>query len=212
MMHISRLCEELILWSCSEWKLIEMDDSVTTGSSLMPQKKNPDGAELVRGKFGSILGNQISVITMMKSLPLSYNRDMQEDKEPVFNSFRILTDSINIILKIISTLVVNKTKFADILKGDYMLSTDLADWLVSKNVPFRKAHGIVGKIVRYAIENSKKLDELTLEELLEFDPVFNKSVFEYLDIKTALERKKSFGSPNPRMINSQILQWKEKLK
>jgi argininosuccinate lyase len=212
MMHISRLCEELILWSSSEWKLVEMDDSVTTGSSLMPQKKNPDAAELARGKFGRILGNQVSVITMMKSLPLSYNRDMQEDKEPVFDSFRTFSDSISLIKTVLSSLVVYKNRFIDELKGDYMLSTDLADWLVSKNIPFRKAHGIVGEIVRYAIENSKKLDELTIDEFLSFDPVFNKSVFECLDIKTSLERKKSFGSPNPQMVNSQILHWKEKLK
>lgn len=211
MMHISRLCEELILWSSSEWALVEMDDSVTTGSSLMPQKKNPDAAELVRGKIGRTIGNQFSLITMMKSLPLSYNRDMQEDKEPVFDSYNTYMSSVKIINSVISSLTVNQARFIDELKGDFMLSTDLADWLVTNNVPFRRAHSIVGQVVKYAIDNSKKLDDLTIDELNKFDEVFNESVFECLDIKTALKRKKSFGSPNPELVESSISEWKTKL-
>ncbi len=211
MMHISRLCEELILWSSAEWSLVEMDDSVTTGSSLMPQKKNPDAAELVRGKIGRIVGNQFSVVTMMKSLPLSYNRDMQEDKEPVFDSFKTYSNSLSVIKTAIDSIFINKKRFNKELQGDYMLATDLADWLVSKNVPFRKAHRIVGQVVKYAIDNSKKLHELSMKELLQFDDVFNESVFEYLDIATSLDRKKSFGSPNPRMVRMQLMGWKKKL-
>ncbi|MBU1097935.1 MAG: argininosuccinate lyase [Bacteroidetes bacterium] len=211
MMHLSRLAEELILWSTVEWDFIQMDDSVTTGSSLMPQKKNPDAAELIRGKFGRVQGNYLSVSSMMKGLPLSYNRDMQEDKEPAFESYKTYSESLKLAALLISSLKINKNRFSAELKGDFMLSTDLADWLVSKNIPFRQAHSIIGKVVAYSIANNKKLNELSIKELKTFSDVFDQSVKDYLDIETALNRKKSFGSPNPLMVSDQIKKWKELL-
>lgn len=211
MMHLSRLCEEFILWSSSEWNFVEFGDSVTTGSSLMPQKKNSDFAELIRGKFGRILGNHVSLMTTMKSLPLSYNRDMQEDKEPMFDSFFNYNGSLKIIHTAFSDVKINADRFTEELDGDYSLATDIVDWLVLQNIPFREAHEITGSLIKYAVESKKKLNELTLAEYKNINPVFNEEVLELSQIDTALQRKKSAGSPNPKLVEEQIKQWRQKL-
>ncbi|MGE5498168.1 MAG: argininosuccinate lyase [Syntrophothermus sp.] len=211
MMHLSRLSEELIIWSTAEWKFIRLSDSLTTGSSLMPQKKNPDMAELIRGKSGRIYGNLFSLLTTMKGLPLSYNRDLQEDKEPVFDSFSTYHDCISIMEKMIETMQVDTERFQHELKGDFSLATDLADWLVLKGIPFREAHHIVGLVVQHCESRKILFDALTLDELRGINPVFDKTALECFEIKTALNRKKTFGSPNPEMVKKQIEWWKEKV-
>jgi argininosuccinate lyase len=211
MMHLSRLAEELILWSSSEWKLIKLSDKYTTGSSLMPQKKNPDMAELVRGKTGRVFGNQFSLLTTMKGLPLSYNRDLQEDKEQVFDSFFTYADSLSIIKGMMETATVNSSRFSEELKNDFSLATDLADWLVLKGIPFRDAHEIVGTVVKYAEENNKTFGLITLDELKKINSAFDKTALECLNLETALQRKKTFGSPNPTLVKEQIEYWKNHL-
>lgn len=212
MMHLSRFAEEIVLWSTSEWKFIRLADSFTTGSSLMPQKKNSDLAELTRGKTGRTFGNYMALITTMKGLPLSYNRDMQEDKESVFDSFNTYYSCLKMMKGMIETVNVNKTRYLNELKGDFSLATDLADWLVLKGIPFRQAHHIVGKVVQLAEEKGILFDELTVEDLKAIHPIFDMSAMECFEIKTSLERKKTFGSPNPKMVSEQISFWKEKIK
>jgi argininosuccinate lyase len=211
MMHLSRLSEELIVWSTYEWKYIQLGDDYTTGSSLMPQKKNPDIPEIVRGKTGRVYGNYFALLTIMKSLPLSYNRDMQEDKEGVFDSFQTLSNSLTMMSAIIDSIKVNKTRFVDEIDGSFMLATDLADYLVLKGIPFREAHNIIGEVVKFATEQNKKLNQITVEEYKTFNSVFDADVYNYLSAKTCLENKKTIGSPNPTMVEKQINQWYENL-
>ncbi len=211
MMHLSRMAEELILWSTSEWNFIKFADQYSTGSSLMPQKKNPDIAELIRGKTGRIYGNYLALATTLKGLPLSYNRDMQEDKGPVYESFSIYNSSLLIIEKVVSSLKFNESRFLAELKKDFILATDVADWLVLKDIPFRSAHKIVGELVSYCEGKSISFDELTLAELKNFNEMFDESVFECFDLKSSLNRKQTFGSPNPMLIQEQISIWNKKL-
>lgn len=211
-LHLSRLAEEIILWSSSEWKLILLSDQFTTGSSLMPQKKNPDLAELTRGKSGRVFGNQFSLLTTIKGLPLSYNRDLQEDKEPVFDSYKTYLTSLKMVAEMIGSAKINKHRFIDELAGDFLLATDLADWLVLHKVPFREAHEIVGNLIKYAEEKSVKLDKLTLDEMKKINPAFDETAKECFNIKTSLQRKKTFGSPNPDLVEEQIKIWKTKLR
>jgi argininosuccinate lyase len=211
MMHLSRLAEEIVLWSSSEWKFVYLSDEFTTGSSLMPQKKNPDMAELSRGKTGRVYGNYISLLTTMKGLPLSYNRDMQEDNEPVFDSFKTYSESLIIMKSVVETMEVNKERFVEELKQDFSLATDLADWLVLKGIPFREAHKIVGELVKYCEDNGKTFDSVTLEDLKSISPVFDETALECLNLETALRRKKTIGSPNPLMVKEQIQLWNKKL-
>lgn len=211
MMHLSRLAEEIILWSSSEWKLIKLADKYTTGSSLMPQKKNPDMAELVRGKTGRVFGNQFSLLTTLKGLPLSYNRDLQEDKEQVFDSFFTYADSLSIIKGMMETAQVNSLRFIEELKNDFSLATDLADWLVLKGIPFRDAHEIVGKVVKFAEDNNKTFGSITLEEMKKINHIFDETALECFNIETSLQRKETFGSPNPTLVKGQIEYWKKKL-
>jgi argininosuccinate lyase len=211
MMHLSRLAEEIMLWSSYEWKFVMLSDEFTTGSSLMPQKKNPDMAELSRGKTGRVYGNYISLLTTMKGLPLGYNRDMQEDKEPVFDSFKTYFDSLSIMKSVVETMQVNKERFIEELNKDFSLSTDLADWLVLKGIPFREAHKIVGELVKYCEDNDKTFVNLSLKELKTIHPVFNESALECLNLETALSRKITSGSPNPQMVKEQIQLWNKRL-
>jgi len=211
MMHLSRLAEELILWTSSEWQLVKIPDQFTTGSSLMPQKKNPDMAELIRGRSGKIFGNYVSILTTLKGLPLSYNRDMQEDKAPLFESYYIYSESLQILTKIFRDIVVNKNRFIDQLKDSFILATDIADWLVLQGLQFREAHHTVGKIIKYCEEKNKSFTQLTLLELQEFNVIFNSEALTYLTIETSLKRKKTFGSPNPVLVKKQISYWKKKL-
>jgi len=211
MMHLSRLSEEIILWSSSEWRFVKLSDQHTTGSSLMPQKKNPDLAELIRGKSGRVNGNYISLITTMKGLPLSYNRDLQEDKEPVFDSYNTYLNSLILAEAMLSGMEINKDRFSKELKEDYSLSTDLADWLVLKGIPFREAHHIVGGLVLYSEERGIPFSSLTIQDLKEVNEIFDPSVLACLDINTSLHRKKTHGSPNPDLVKEQIHFWEKEL-
>jgi len=211
MMHLSRLAEELILWSTEEWKFIKLSDEFTTGSSLMPQKKNPDLAELIRGKTGRVYGNQFSLLTSLKALPLSYNRDMQEDKEPVFDSFATYLTSIKLTGQMLAPMQINKDRFTEELANGFILATDLADWLVLKEIPFREAHHIVGRLVTYCEEKNITFKDVKLEDLKTIDEVFTEEALKCFDIKTSLKRKKTYGSPNPELVKEQINIWNKKL-
>lgn len=211
MMHLSRLSEELILWSTKEWNFIKIGDSFSTGSSLMPQKKNPDMAELIRGKTGRVIGNYQSLLVVLKGLPLSYNRDLQEDKELIFDSFNTYYNSLIIMNQMLSSIEFNKTRFIKELEGDYSLATDVSDWLVLKGIPFREAHKIVGKLINYAESNQKKLNQLTIEEIKSLNPIFNEEVLNLFKIETALSRKLTLGSPNPKYVKYEIEKWKSKI-
>jgi argininosuccinate lyase len=211
MMHLSRLAEEIILWSSSEWNFISLSDKYTTGSSLMPQKKNSDLAELIRGKTGRVYGNHLALLTTIKGLPLSYNRDLQEDKEPVFDSFQTYISSIKITAAMIETASINKERFVNELAGDSLLATDLADWLVIHGIAFREAHEIVGTLIKYAEEKSKSLNNISLAEMKAVNPAFDESAKECLNIKTSLQRKRTFGSPNPEFVKAQINDWQKEL-
>lgn len=211
MMHLSRFSEEIIIWSSSEWNFIKLSDSFTTGSSLMPQKKNPDMAELIRGKTGRVYGNYIGFASTMKSLPLSYNRDLQEDKEPLFDSSFTYEDSLEIMNGMISTAEFNINRFEEELQGDFSLATDIADWLVLKGMPFRDAHKIVGLVVQKCENDGKKFSSMSLDELKSISQVFDESVMEYLDMNSELKKKKTIGSPNPQLVKERIDFWKKKL-
>lgn len=207
MLHLSRFAEEVIIWSSQEWHFLKLGDAVTTGSSLMPQKKNPDLAELLRGKTARVMGQDTTLKALLKGLPLSYNRDLQEDKEPLFNAAQTYHDSLNIAQLILQNAAVDAHRFTDELNGGFILSTDLADWLVLKSVPFRKSHHIVGAVVKYCEEAGKKLNELTLPELLAIDSHFDESVFPVFSVSASLERKVTVGSPNPALVEKEIERW-----
>lgn len=212
MMHLSRFSEELILWASSEFNFAKIGDDFTTGSSLMPQKKNPDIAELIRGKCGRAIGNYMSLITVMKGLPLSYNKDMQEDKEPLFDSIETYSNSLKIFSLMVDSTEFNKGRFEKELDGDFSLATDLTDWLVKNGTAFREAHFIVGQVVKFAEEKGKKLNELTIAELQSISGMFNEESLDCTKIQNVLERKKTYGSPNPNLVEKQIEKWMEKLK
>ena len=188
MMHLSRLSEELVLWSSQEFKFIEMDDLFTTGSSIMPQKKNPDGAELIRGKTGRVYGNLFALFTVMKGIPLAYNKDMQEDKEGFFDSVKTLEMCIQIMEGMIGTLKVREDNMKKAVKGGFLNATEVADYLVNKNVPFRDAHSIVGQIVIYCEDHDKAIEELELDELLKFSPVFEQDIYDFIDYNNIIEK------------------------
>lgn len=188
MMHLSRLSEELVLWSSQEFKFIEMDDLFTTGSSIMPQKKNPDGAELIRGKTGRVYGNLFALFTVMKGIPLAYNKDMQEDKEGFFDSVKTLEMCIQIMEGMIGTLKVREDNMKKAVKGGFLNATEVADYLVNKNVPFRDAHSIVGQIVIYCEDHNKAIEELELDELLKFSPVFEQDIYDFIDYNNIIEK------------------------
>ena len=188
MMHLSRLSEELILWSSQEFRFIEMDDLFTTGSSIMPQKKNPDGAELIRGKAGRVYGNLFGLFTVMKGLPLAYNKDMQEDKEGFFDSVKTLEMCLQTMEGMIATLKVREDNMKKAVKGGFLNATEVADYLLNKNIPFRAAHSIVGQIVIYCEDNDKAIEELKLDELLKFSPVFEEDIYDFIDYNNIIEK------------------------
>ena len=188
MMHLSRLSEEIILWSSQEFKFIELDDLYSTGSSIMPQKKNPDGAELIRGKTGRVYGNLISLLTVMKGLPLAYNKDMQEDKEGFFDSVNTLSMCLQIMEQMIATLKIREDNMKKAVKGGFLNATEVADYLVNKNVAFRDAHGIVGQIVIYCEDNEKAIEDLSLEELKRFSEVFDEDIYDFIDYENILNK------------------------
>ncbi|MEG0050592.1 MAG: argininosuccinate lyase [Terrisporobacter sp.] len=188
MMHLSRLSEELILWSSQEFKFIELDDLYSTGSSIMPQKKNPDGAELIRGKTGRVYGNLVSLLTVMKGLPLAYNKDMQEDKEGFFDSVITLSMCLQIMEKMIDTLKIKEENMKNAVKCGFLNATEVADYLVNNSVTFRDAHGIVGQIVIYCEDNNKSIEELSIEELLQFSSVFKEDIYNFIEYENILNK------------------------
>lgn len=204
MMHLSRLGEELVLWSSQEFNFIELDDSFCTGSSIMPQKKNPDAAELIRGKTGRVYGNLINLLTMMKSLPLAYNHDMQEDKEPLFDTVSTLETSLFLMSKMIETMQVNKEKIEKSTKGDFSTATELADYLVKKGLSFREAHKLVGKIVLHCLEKKKYLEDLTLSELNSFHKNFSEKALQTLKPHISVEAKDSYGGTSLKRVKGSI--------
>ena len=193
MVHFSRLSEEMILWSTQEFGFIELPDSFATGSSIMPQKKNPDVAELVRGKTGRIFGNLIALLTLMKSLPMAYNRDMQEDKPPVFDTIDTLSACIDIYIRMLPLIRFRRDRMLTATSTGFINATDLADYLVVHGVPFREAHGCVGRAVGYALSQEKELHELTLIELQSFSPVIGEDVFQVLTPESMINRRISYG-------------------
>lgn len=188
MMHLSRLSEELILWSSQEFRFIELDDLYSTGSSIMPQKKNPDGAELIRGKTGRVYGNLIALLTVMKGLPLAYNKDMQEDKEVFFDSVNTISMSLQIMERMIATLKIKKDNMKKAVKCGFLNATEVADYLVRKDIPFRDAHEIVGQIVIYCEDNNKAIEDLSLEELKSFSATFEEDIYEFIDYENILNK------------------------
>jgi argininosuccinate lyase len=203
-MHLSRLAEEVILWSSSEFGFITLDDAYSTGSSIMPQKKNPDFAELVRGKTGRVYGNLLGLLTTMKGLPLAYNKDMQEDKEGVFDSIDTLGMSLTAMQGMVATMRVNADTMFAAAHGGFMAATDLADWLASEGMPFREAHEVVGQIVAYAEKDGRTLQQLTLDELQQFSPVFTAAALEALDIRAIVSRRTVYGGTAPANVKRQI--------
>jgi len=211
MMHLSRLSEEIVLWSTEEFSFIEIPDSFATGSSIMPQKKNPDVAELIRGKTGRIYGGLISVLTLMKGLPLTYNRDMQEDKPPLFDSVDTLKASLGVLIEMMPKIKFNKKRLRDSSLGSYTTATDMAEYLVKRGLPFRDAHEVVGRIVLYAIKNQKRLDEISTEELKEFSSLFEKDIYRHLTPEGSVMAKTSEGGTSPKEVGKQIERLKKTL-
>ena len=203
MMHLSRLAEELILWSSAEFGFIELDDAYTTGSSLMPQKKNPDVAELARGKAGRVYGNLLAILTTMKALPLSYNRDLQEDKESLFDSVDTLLATLDVFAGMVRTATIKGEKTRRAAEEDYILATDLADYLVKKGVPFREAHSIVGGLVQHAIENEKSFKELGIDEYRSFSQYFDNDVYS-ITVDSSVKARNAVGGTAPEQVKRQL--------
>jgi len=212
MMHLSRLCEDLILFSSPALSFIEISDAFTTGSSLMPQKKNPDVLELIRGKTGRVYGALISLLTTMKALPLSYNRDMQEDKFALFQSTQEVERSLRICTLMLNNLRINREQMEKKAKEGFFAATDLVEYLVERGIPFRKAHQIVGKMVRYCLEKRKKFQGLTIKEYQSFSPIFEAGVKQRINLKRCVENKESSGGTGKKSVEKQIKLAKEILK
>ena len=195
MMHLSRFCEELILWSSHEFSFVEMDDAYSTGSSIMPQKKNPDVAELIRGKTGRVYGHLMGLLTTMKGIPLAYNKDMQEDKEPIFDSIDTVKLCLPVFCDMIATMTVKKDNMLKGSKGGFTNATDAADYLVKKGMPFREAHSVVGNLVFYCIEHDKALDDLSLDEYKTFSDIIENDIYDAISMETCVNDRKIIGGP-----------------
>ena len=203
--HLSPMAEELVYWSSQEFGFVEMDDKYTTGSSIMPQKKNPDITELIRGRTGAVIGTLVNMLVMEKGLPLSYNRDLQEDKRPLMDSMESLTQSLNILAPVMSTAKFNVQRMREAVETGFINATDLADYLVVKGIPFREAHGIVGSAVRYCIESGKKLEELSLEEFKKFSDKIGQDVYDCISIEQCVERRNSIGGTSSASTDEQMM-------
>ncbi len=212
MMHLNRLAEEIVLWSSTEFGFAHLSDAYTTGSSIMPQKKNPDMAELLRGKTGRIYGALVNLLTIMKALPLAYNRDMQEDKMPMFEAVSTTRQCLFIVSHILVHTSFDRRRMEEELRNDFLTATDIADYLVRKGLPFREAHAITGKIVSYCIEHKMFLGNLDLETLHTFSRAFGPDVFDYMVPHASVEQKKSAGSTSPHEVKRQIVHWTRVLK
>ena len=202
-MHLSRLSEEFIYWSTSEFQFIELDDGYSTGSSIMPQKKNPDMCELIRGKTGRVYGHLIGLLTVMKGLPLAYDKDMQEDKEGVFDALDTLYFALDIYAGMVSTMTVNGDHTRQVLESDFSNATDMADYLAKKGLPFRQAHAVVGNAVHYCIEHHKVLLDLSMEEFRSMSPLFEEDIKEALSIENCVKNRESYGGTGPKSVERQ---------
>jgi argininosuccinate lyase len=210
MMHLSRLAEEMVLWSTSEFDFIELDDAYTTGSSIMPQKKNPDIAELTRGKTGRVYGSLIAMLTTMKGLPMAYDRDLQEDKEGFFDCVDTLNSSLNVFAGMLETTHIKKENTGKAAGGGYILATDLADYLVGKGAAFRDAHGIVGRLVSYAVEKGKNFSELKLAEYKKFSPLFSDDIY-MVSVESSLAARNVPGGTSPNQVSAACAKAKKTL-
>ncbi|MFC5448755.1 argininosuccinate lyase [Paenibacillus aestuarii] len=204
MMHLSRFCEEMVLWSSTEYAFIELDDAFCTGSSIMPQKKNPDVAELVRGKTGRVYGNLFGLMTVLKSLPLAYNKDMQEDKEGMFDTVRTLQGALQLFSPMVSTMKVNTERMRQAVNQDFSNATDIADYLVNKGLPFRQAHEVIGKTVLYCIQNKKYLLDMTIEEFKTFSTLFESDIYQVLQPEQVVNARNVYGGTASNQVSDAI--------
>lgn len=204
MMHLSRFCEEIIIWNSNEYQFVEIDDAYSTGSSIMPQKKNPDIAELVRGKTGRVYGALMSILTTMKGIPLAYNKDMQEDKELTFDAIDTVKGCLALFTGMVRTMKFNKEIMADSAMNGFANATDAADYLVNHGVPFRDAHSIIGKLVLTCIEKDKAIHEMSMEELKEISDVFQPDIYDAVSLKTCVEKRLTIGAPGPDAMKKVI--------
>jgi argininosuccinate lyase len=211
MMHLSRFCEEIILWNSNEYRFVEIDDAYATGSSIMPQKKNPDIAELIRGKTGRVYGALMSLLTTMKGIPLAYNKDMQEDKELTFDAIDTVKGCLALFEGMIRTMKFNKDIMEKSAMRGFTNATDAADYLVGRGVPFRDAHGIIGRIVLHCIDKNCSIEELSLEELKAFSPAFEADVYDAISLKTCVEKRLTVGAPGTEVMKKVIEEQKKYL-
>ena len=211
MMHLSRLSEEIILWCSQEFKFVELDDAFATGSSIMPQKKNPDVAELVRGKTGRAYGNLQTLLTMMKGIPLAYNKDMQEDKEALFDSISTVKLALSAMIPMVETMSVNVDRMRDAASKGFINATDCADYLTIRGLPFREAYGVIGGLVKYCIEEDLTLEELPLETYQSFHGLFEKDIYSVIDLFTCVNKRDIEGGPAPSAVKKQLALLKEQL-
>ena len=212
MMHLSRFSEEIIIWNSNEYGFVEIDDAYSTGSSIMPQKKNPDMAELTRGKTGRVYGDLVTLLTVMKGLPLAYNKDMQEDKELVFDAIDTTKGCLALFTGMLRTMKFNDARMEESAKHGFTNATDAADYLVGKGVPFRDAHGIIGRLVLYCIEKDTSIDALSLEELRSISDKFDEDIYDAISLKTCVEKRLTIGAPGAEMMKQVIEKNKEYLK
>jgi argininosuccinate lyase len=204
MMHLSRFAEELVLWSSQEFRFIELPDNFCTGSSMMPQKKNPDVPELIRGKTGRVYGHLVALLVTLKALPLSYNRDLQEDKEALFDALGTVTASLELATELAKHMVVNRTALAQAAASGFLLATEFADYLVGRGMPFREAHEMTGRIVRYCLDHGKELADLTLADLRHFSPAFEKDALDVITVEGAIERKSQVGGTARKRVEARL--------
>ena len=210
--HLSRFSEDIILWVSAEFGFVSLSDAHTTGSSLMPQKKNPDVAELTRGKTGRLYGNLLSILTLLKGLPMTYNRDMQEDKEPLFDSIDTIKITLEVFAEMIAGMQVNAPRVRAAAADPFLLATDLADWLVLKGVPFRKAHEIIGQLTALSLSSGTAFPDIPLKTYQQLSPVFDESVFSVLTLDHALKARSATGAPSPANVARELAAWSRKLK
>ena len=204
MMHLSRFSEEIIIWNSNEYQFIELDDAYSTGSSIMPQKKNPDIAELVRGKTGRVYGALMQMLTTMKGIPLAYNKDMQEDKELTFDAIDTVKGCLALFTGMIRTMTVNQAVMEKSAKNGFTNATDAADYLVNHGVPFRDAHGIVGQLVLYCIEKNISLDDMSIDEYKAISPVFEEDIYDAISLQTCVEKRVTIGAPGRKAMEQVI--------
>jgi argininosuccinate lyase len=212
MMHLSRFSEEIIIWNSNEYQFVEIDDAFSTGSSIMPQKKNPDIAELVRGKTGRVYGALMSMLTTMKGLPLAYNKDMQEDKELTFDAIDTTKGCLQLFTEMIATMRFRKDVMSKSAMNGFTNATDAADYLVNHGVPFRDAHGIIGRIVLFCIDKGISIEEMSLEELKAISPVFEEDIYDAISLKTCVEKRMTIGAPGPDAMREVIENHRQLLK